>query len=229
MYSSYIISADTVSTNNLTSYIERTPDLTLMGSSNNSIEALHKIKKGCSPEIIFLDVEMPEFSDLTVVDLLPKESAIILVAETTKHAVAGYDKEIVDFLFQPVEPERFAKGIHKAQKYLFGISNKSILISGDKGAYIQLASQEIMYIEALDHVMHIYTLTNIQLVKISLRELEKKLPSYHFTRIHKSFIINNMFMKLIKGNQIMMSNDKLLPIGKKYRSDVSKKLKALIL
>lgn len=111
--SCFIIDDLPESIDTLSLYIERTPELVLMGSSTSAIPFLQMLREGRVPDILFLDIEMPEIDGISLAKQLRNQCRIILVSGHTEKAIEGYDADCIDFLSKPLAFHRFYEGVHK--------------------------------------------------------------------------------------------------------------------
>ena len=174
---------------------------------------------------------MPNISGIGFLELLKGKSKVILTTAYTDYALEGYKYDIVDYLTKPIPFEAFLKACQKAQLRL-GTSetNKTqnskdtlddfILVKADrKGKFVKILFSEIMYIESMKNYVAIYTKQREQIITLlSMRELEERLPSEHFFRAHKTYIIALNQIKVIDGGEIVLLNEKdRIPLGITYR------------
>lgn len=100
-------------------YVQRVPFLELAGIAENATEALFRIRE-LKPDILFLDIEMPEMTGFELLKLLPaKRPAIIMITADPSYALEGYEHELTDYLLKPVSFERFLKAINKVDSVRF--------------------------------------------------------------------------------------------------------------
>ena len=110
----YIIDDEPPARAVLEKFIGRISYLTLVGSSDNAIDALARTKQ-LRPDLIFLDVEMPEMTGFEFIQVLaPAKPHIILVTAYPEYALEGFNHEVTDYLLKPVSFERFMRAINKA-------------------------------------------------------------------------------------------------------------------
>jgi DNA-binding LytR/AlgR family response regulator len=210
----------------LENYIESIPNLELVASCKNSFEVMAILQEK-SVDILFLDINMPKLTGLSLLKTLQQKPNVIITTAYPEHAVEGFELSVTDYLLKPFSLERFLQAVLKVQQKIGGplgiaISEKeeqatSLFVKSDK-KIIKLAFNEITHIEAYGNYIKIYT-DKMILTPQTLSDFLKKLPN-SFVRIHKSFVINFTKLKLIDGNQIVLQNDIKLPIGKSYRKDV---------
>lgn len=211
MYSCYIIDDETFCIEALEGYIHKMPELILLKSFTNPLLALEELRLGAQPDIVFLDVDMPELSGLAVADLLPESISIVFSTAHAKYALNAFEKDAVDFLLKPYSFETFEKTITKIKRrrnlsdaaQLAKTPIKSIFINpGTKGAVTQIVLAEILYVETKDHLIEIHLQTETLTSKVGLQEFLNQLTNDSFVRTHRSFIVNIDYIKSIQNNNI---------------------------
>lgn len=226
--SCYIIDDEAHCVEILEDNIERTPWLECLGFNLNPLTALEEIRNGIAPDILFLDVNMPQISGIDLIDLLPGNISIILVTGHYIHAVSGFEKEVAHFLLKPFSFEKFLKCVNKIR---FQIENSNIEIaeflgtqifvnSGIKGQFKQVIVDEISYFESSNHNILIYAKNEKHSTRISFKELQLKLTSFgFFVRVHRAFIINMKYIDIVDGSYITIIGGSKIPIGSLYKEE----------
>ena len=213
----------------LENYIQEIPNLELIASCKNAFEVMEVLQKE-SPDILFLDINMPKLSGLSLLKTLQQKPAVIITTAYPEHAVMGFELSVTDYLLKPFSLERFLQAIYKvkpkqeADKTVIKEekdTSKTIFVKSDK-KIIKLNTGDISYIEAYGNYIKIYT-DQMILTPQTLTDFMAKLPP-SFLRIHKSFVVNFNQLKFIDGNQFVLQNDSKLPIGKSYRKNVIDKI-----
>ncbi len=118
MTTCYIIDDDSYAIAALTKYIDQLPWLSLIGSHTNPLLALAEIQDGPLPDIVFLDVEMPELSGLELADQLPEQTMVIITTAYRKYAFEAFEKQVMGFLLKPFSFRMFAQTLHKVKTWL---------------------------------------------------------------------------------------------------------------
>lgn len=236
MVTCYIIDDEEFSIEGAKRDIEKMPNLQLIGYNTNPLLALNEIEKS-RPEIIFLDVEMPQLSGIDVAKQLPHTSAIIIRTAHRGHALDAFDVDAVDFLFKPYRFERFVKAVRKAEHFLLNtplhvdhITPKTIFVNSVvKGKVNHITVSEIIYIEALDHIISIHTQKEVFTSRMSLKDFEEKLPEVNFARVHRAFIINIDLIKSFDGDTVTLLNNFIISFGELYKHMFKDKIKSRII
>lgn len=213
----------------LTHYIEKMPMLTLALSTTKSLEAFQYVQKN-PVDLIFLDVHMPELEGIQFLKLLKGNSKVILTTAYPEYALEGYEHDILDYLLKPILFERFLKAVQKminqvqaipsltAQNTLPPKSQEDYLFvkTESRGKITRIKINDIIYIEALGNYIGIHTLAGKILTLLTMKEIESRIPSTQFVRIHKSFMVNLTKIEAIDGNQVFI-NKIPLPVGDKHK------------
>ncbi|EZH75580.1 transcriptional regulator [Aquimarina atlantica] len=216
----------------LENYIEQIPNLEVLASCKDAFEVM-KILQNQSADILFLDINMPKLSGLSLLKTMQKRPDVIITTAYPEYAIEGFELSVTDYLLKPFSLERFIQAVTKIQKKditdITGIhlsekeeATTSIFVKSDK-KLIKVLFKDIQYIEAYGNYIKIFTDTMI-LTPNTLSDFFDKLPKDDFIRIHKSYVINFNELKLIEGNQLILNNATTLPIGKSYRKLVLDKI-----
>ena len=226
MISCIIIDDEPYSIETIQNYILKVPELELLAAFNEPLAALNYIKTQKKPDIVFLDVDMPEMSGFELAGFLPPDVAIIYVTAFAQYALKAFETNVYDFLVKPVSYAKFLKSINKIQQVLGPKeqvapeqeNNNYIFINpGVKGKMIKIDYNDIIYIQGLKNYVVIYVTTEKYITYLTMKELEEVLISSHFLRIHKSYIINVNKIKSIEGNTVILSEHLKLPLGSNYK------------
>src|SRR6185295_6907770 len=105
------------------------PEISVIGEARDGLEAVRKIEE-LKPALIFLDIEMPGLTGFEVLRAIPKSAALPLVIFVTgydEHALAAFEANALAYLLKPVEPERLAQAIDRAQKLSGGEDRERVM------------------------------------------------------------------------------------------------------
>lgn len=212
----------------LENYIESIPNLELMSSCKNAFEVMPVLQDN-TIDILFLDINMPKLTGLSLLKTLQQKPNVIITTAYPEYAVEGFELSVIDYLLKPFSFERFLQAVNKVQQTpqpQINLSDReevssSIFVKSDK-KLIKLDFDAITHIEAYGNYIKVYAETMV-LTPQTLSDFLEKLPS-DFLRIHKSYIINFNYLKLLDGNQLLLQNDIKLPIGKSYRKAILERI-----
>lgn len=218
----------------IANHIANIKEIEVVGTYNNAIEAFAVLQKQ-KIDIVFLDIQMPKMSGLTMLRSLSNPPHIILTTAHREFALEGYDLSVTDYLLKPISFERFLKAIGKvlqAEKMQQMLPETSAQISFGDAPFIYIKSErqfvkillnEILYVESLKNHVKIITHKETIITLVTISEMEEKLPPQHFLRIHRSYIVATS--KIEKFNHASIQIGKYeLPIGELYKAEVIKRL-----
>ena len=214
----------------LTHYVSQTPQLTLVGSTTNPIEALQLVTTQ-KAELVFLDIQMPELSGIDFIKALNGKAKVILTTAYSEFALESYELDVVDYLLKPIRLPRFLAAVQKAVKDLGEEETTATPIAAEddyifvktesKGKLLKINLADIDYIEGMKNYVAIYRGGQKTMVYTSMKEREERLPSPLFIRVHKSFIIPISRITGIEGNMVRLEGVTAeILIGDSYKADL---------
>lgn len=210
----------------LKAFIEKVPNLECLGFLKNPVAAAEMLNKQ-KVDLVFLDIQMPEISGLDFLELLHEKPKVILTTAYEEYALKSYELEVVDYLLKPFSFQRFLRGVNRAtgllEKEHKHSNNSEFLTIKAEHKLIRLKTSEIIYIEGMREYVGYHTTEKRILSLQSLKSLERNLPEF-FHRIHKSFIVNSHYVKVLDGHQIILEGGIRIPIGASYKEAVLKNL-----
>ncbi|MFC0186521.1 DNA-binding response regulator, LytR/AlgR family [Pseudarcicella hirudinis] len=224
----------------LTTFIEQTPFLELVIATTNPIDAIGILQKQ-SVDVLFLDIHMPQISGLNVAKLVKGKTKVIFTTAYSDHAVDAFDLEAIDYLTKPISYDRFLRAVQKAMNSTSGegpaiTHEKSkeedflLIKTENKGKFIKVNVKDIAFVEGLKNYISIYTKEERVITLMNMKDLEERLPSDSFMRVHKSYIISLDKIKMIDGNQIFLHEVKgAVPLGESYRNPFFDALNAKVM
>lgn len=210
----------------LREHVESIPSLEVAGEATTGAEALARILE-CRPDIVLLDLQMPELDGLGVVRSLrgDRRPVIIFVTAHEQHALEAFDVGAIDYLLKPVRRERLEKAILKAKRQLKSAPpevDAPRKIVGRRGSDLYLLdTSEIVAFQAEGELVHIISTSQRYLADHSLKVLQEKLDPACFRRIHRRTIINANHIRRISP---LSSKRWLLKMSNGFEAVVSKRL-----
>ncbi|HTA82529.1 MAG TPA: LytTR family DNA-binding domain-containing protein [Bacteroidia bacterium] len=209
--------------------VEKTPFLTLTGVYTNPIEALEAIKSE-KPDLLLLDVEMPEMSGIDFIKTFHDIPQVILITSKKEYAAEAFDFNVTDYILKPVEYPRFLKAVTKAKEMQESLrketpeSNELFIKVTNK--FVHLNLNDILVIEALADYVNIYVDKQRYTVLSTMKAIEDKLPKKDFIRVHRSYIVRIDKIKEI-DDQIISIADQHIPISRNMKDPVMNALNKL--
>jgi two-component system LytT family response regulator len=208
-------------------FISRLSFLELKGKFRDPVQGLDFIIKD-RPDLIFLDINMPDLSGLQLLKTLPNPPLVILTTAYSEYALSGYELNVVDYLLKPFEFDRFLKAVMKS-KELFEFKKESqrrwkkplrrhedviYLKSGTKT--FRVKTDSILYIEGMGNYVTFYLPDKKIVTYMSIQEASGLLPEDIFYRIHKSYIVSLKHIDVIESHRVLIRNNSI-PVGPTYR------------
>lgn len=182
-------------------HLELHPDISLKGEAANISDASAMIGQ-YQPDIIFLDVQMPGGSGFDLLESLDRVPQVIFTTAFDQFAVQAFEVEAIDYLVKPISEERFAKAMERTRSRLAkeqkNIAAEATLFIREGERCYFIKSSRITWIESSGNYARIYFDDRKALLKRSLNQLNKILPSTHFFRVNRAAIINTNFINKIK-------------------------------
>jgi two-component system LytT family response regulator len=217
-------------------WLRKQPDIEIAGEFADGLNAAQGIAAG-SPDVVFLDVQMPGLSGLELAAQLEPDDAPLLVFITAydAHALAAFDLNAVDYLLKPYDEERFGRALARVRERLLspahpasairaaraqlGVSERLLVPAGDGLRLIDSAS--VHSLEADDNYVHVHTVDQRYLLRRTLRDLLQQLGEQRFIRIHKSVAVNiaeiDALAPLFKGDyELRLRSGKRLRLSRRY-------------
>lgn len=222
------------------SYLKVYPDLELIGECDNGLDAVQMIQN-LKPDVIFLDIQMPELSGIEVLDRLEYMPHVVFSTAHDDYAIRAFEINAVDYLLKPYNEDRFARCIDRIRNEIMNSNETTqslmnlmqsfkqssyperlLVPDGDQMLFIPV--DEIDYIEAADNYVSIFTSKNTFLLLQRLSDLESKLDPKQFFRIHRSYIVNVERVKSIQtwmksAAEVVLYSDKKLPLSRRRIQD----------
>ena len=230
-----ILDSDLDSYQILKNYILKTKDLGFIELSFDPLIALKEIKKIRVPTVVFLNADCPKMMGLKYSREFMKYAVVVATSLFSKYAVDAFEKDVADYLLRPIKYDRFLQCIKKTKNEFIikrqqQLEAESFFVkNGVRGRLINIKVSEIIYIEAAEHYIQIYLEKEKIIVYLTISEIIERLSDMGFSRIHKSFIINNKRLKILDYGQVTLDNKITLPLGRAYKESFLKNLNALLL
>ena len=228
-----IIDDEQPAINVLKNYIRRLPHLKLMATETNPLSGIEIIKAE-KPDLVFLDIQMDEMNGIEVMKIISDYTKVIFCTAYSEFAVTSYELDAVDYLMKPIDYNRFVKAVQRVtdtiaqQPLVFteAIQNDYIFVkAGQRGKMLKIDLDDIDYVQALNNYIAFYSGTQKTMAYITMKELEERLPSCNFMRIHKSYIVAVRQISSIENNELILKKIPFrLPIGANYKEIFMKRM-----
>ncbi len=212
----------------LEEYVDKFPNLKLLGNFANPVEGLSLLTTQ-QVDILLTDIQMPEIHGIDLVKNLPNPPTVIFTTAYSQYAIEGFNLDVADYLLKPIAFPRFAQAIHKAikrveiKKNAENVPSKTELPSSDfimiKADYkiYKINYEDLIYVEGQHEYVTFHTLNRNITAYYNLKDLENELSVNFFIRCHKSYIISLKYIEFIENNFVVVKGTKL-PIGATFKN-----------
>jgi two-component system LytT family response regulator len=228
-YTCLIVEDEPLARNLLTEYVKKVPFLQLIKACSNPMDALEVLHNN-AVDILFLDIQMPEITGITLLKILQKKPLVILTTAYSEYALESYELDVVDYLLKPVTFDRFLKAVDKAgQRLSAGTASSSVeneksfqepgqpfVFVKDGTKLVKVNYDDILYVEGLKDYVTIHTRLQKIVSLQRLKSLETQLPVDRFIRIHHSYIVSLKAIDVVHKGEVQIGNA-MIPISDTYR------------
>jgi two-component system, LytTR family, response regulator len=217
-------------------YCKQTGYIEIIGTSTNPVEAM-KIINSNPPDLLFIDIQMPDISGIDVIKSLTSRVNVIFTTAYSEFAAIGFELDVSDYLLKPISFPRFLKAVQKVlnAKVSNEMPHDTIAFEDDyffvkteaKGKMLKINMSEIDYIEGMKNYVAIYHDGQKTLALLNMKDLEEKLSEKYFMRVQKSFIVALNKVTGVEGNMIRLKDIKAeILMGDTYKQKVQAFLKS---
>lgn len=221
-----IVEDEPLARNLMTEYVKKIPYLNLVDACSSPLAAIEILRKQ-SIDLLFLDIQMPEITGISLLKALQKKPMVILTTAYSEYALEGYELDVIDYLLKPITFERFLRAVEKAsqrkttliqspvEKTVTDPSQPFVFVK-DGTKMVKVRWDDILYVEGLKDYVTIHTKQQKVVTLQRLKSLEEQLPADKFIRIHNSFIVSVDAIEIIHKGEVQIGSA-LIPISDTYR------------
>jgi DNA-binding LytR/AlgR family response regulator len=225
-----IIDDEELSRKSLEMFIVKTDFLSLMESFSDPIIAISYLND-YKIDLVFVDIEMPGMTGLELIDAIKHlPTQVIITTSHKEFALDAFEFYVTDYLVKPITYSRFYKAVFKVkelhEKKAMAHDESDILFVKKGSVMMRIKKSEILWVEALGDYVTLNTEKEKYIVHSTMKAIEHILPSLHYMRVHRSYIVRIDKIDSIEEYSIAYKN-KLIPIGKSYRNVVFKRLNVI--
>jgi len=225
------------------------PDMSVVGECADGLTAVSAIK-GLNPDLVFLDVQMPEMNGLEVIRAIgPRRlPALVFVTAYDTYALQAFEAEALDYLLKPFDSLRFRETLQRVRRRLgedrdrlseqisqmasrFGAGPQYLqrLLVKMEDRMILVNVEEVDWLEAAGNYVCVHAGRQSHIVRDSLSHLESSLDPGRFARIHRSALVNMSRIRELRPHwhgdyRIILHSGQVLPLSRRYREALTEKL-----
>ncbi|WP_412468091.1 LytR/AlgR family response regulator transcription factor [Pedobacter sp. KLB.chiD] len=237
-YSCLIVDDNEIERDAIEMHLKKIPSLDIIAVCTNGIEA-SQILSTTSADIVFSDIDMPELSGMDLLKSLKKQPLFIFITSFSEYAAESFNLDALDFIVKPATFERILKATNKAIEYIElrkqvdklpeenlntdDKTDEDYFFFRETKGITKLKYNDVIYIESMGDFSKLFTRNNKHIILVSLKNLEKQLPSKIFSRVHKQYIINVNHIVTLTNHEIHLEHNFLVPISAANRQELLEK------
>ena len=217
----------------LESFVAKTPELTLLGSFTDSVEAISAIKEQ-QPNLLFLDIQMPDLNGMELAHMIPSETRVVFTTAFKEYAFESYEVSALDFLLKPIRYNKFIAAVEKAGQWFAHSQSSSTSLSSHSspltssktsmflrvdGELRQVNFDKILYVEGMkDYVrFHLEDERLPLTTHMTMKAVEDALPADAFMRINRSYVVRLDKIRTVDRNLCVYIGDEIIRVTDAYR------------
>lgn len=205
------------------------PEFVIAGECRNGREALAALD-AFAPDVVFLDIQMPELGGFDVIRLRTPERmpAVVFVTAYDEFAIRAFEAEALDYLVKPLNEERFGVTMRRVLKRLRaargGTPDPALVVGTPRGTLV-IELGEIDWIEAADYYARVWVGTRSYLIRESLDRLARRVGGHGFVRAHRNAIVRVDGVRSLRnehGDRLtaVLASGYKIPISRRRRAEV---------
>lgn len=231
----------------LENFISKTPGVTLESSFTDSVQALSALTQ-LRPDLVFLDIQMPDLNGLELSRMVPDCTRIIFTTAFKQYAFDSYEVSALDFLLKPIRYQKFLEAIGKARQWYELKEAAEIAQQAPQQAAPAVPEKDFIFLKAdktlhkvpLSDIIYVLGMRDYVMVYIkgrksplvthsTMKAMEEMLPSPRFMRVHKSYIVAmDKIEAVYTGNDIHVGGE-LIHVSDAYKDTFEKYVRERLL
>ncbi len=229
-----VVDDEPLARSNIMMLLGRDPQIEIVSECQSGTEAVAEIRSK-KPDLVFLDVQMPECDGFDVLELLGRDmpAGIIFVTAYDQYALRAFEAGALDYLLKPFDNARFDRALERARERIARGANQPAQIerlaikSAGQIAFLKIS--EIDWIEAADYYACLHVGVKTHLLRRSIADLEQELNQTIFCRIHRSTMVNLDRVRALELNEageheVVLNNETRLRLSRRYRKQLQWRL-----
>ena len=212
--------------------VSQVKDMVVTGECANAMDAYNLLQEQ-PVDIILLDIEMPGMTGLELTKNLGNKKPIIIFTTSKKeYAAEAFELNVADYILKPVTAARFLQAVDKAREILQSnteevrLEEEAFIFIRDSNIVRRLKLEDILFAEAMGDYVKLHTPQKFFAIHTSLKNVEERLPSTKFIRVHRSYIVALAKIDSIQDGALVI-NGKPVPVADAYRAALNKRMNVL--
>ena len=228
----FVVDDEPLAVKMLENFIARTPFLELVASFTDPVLALSEMRTQ-TPDLVFLDIQMPDLSGMELSRMVPAGTRIIFTTAFKQYAFESYEVSALDFLLKPIRYQKFLEAAEKAREW-FTLKEaatasavpaapvpeaKTSTFFKVDGALRKVEFDDILFVEGMKDYVMVFLASQKQplVTHVTMKGMEEMLPARQFMRIHRVFIVALDKVASVSGTGDVKVGDRLLHVSDAYR------------
>ncbi len=228
----FVVDDEPLAVKMLENFIARTPFLELVASFTDPVLALSEMRTQ-APDLVFLDIQMPDLSGMELSRMVPAGTRIIFTTAFKQYAFESYEVSALDFLLKPIRYQKFLEAAEKAREW-FALKEaataaatpaapapeaKTSTFFKVDGSLRKVEYDDILFVEGMKDYVMVFLASQKQplVTHVTMKGMEEMLPAGQFMRIHRSFIVALDKVASVSGTGDVKVGDRLLHVSDAYR------------
>ena len=237
-YSCLIVDDNEIERDAIEMHLKKIPSLNIIAVCSSGIEA-SQILSRTAVDIVYSDIDMPELSGMDLLKSTKSQPLFIFITSFSEYAAESFNLDALDFIVKPSTFERILKATNKAIEYIelrkqvnkLPVENLNNDDKKDDDYFFfretkgitKLKYNDVIYIESMGDFSKLFTSSDKHVILVSLKNLEKQLPSKIFSRVHKQYIINTNHITTLTNHEVHLDHNFLVPISASNRQELLEK------
>jgi two-component system, LytTR family, response regulator len=230
-----VVDDEALARRNLTLLLRNDPDIASVTECGSGLEAIKEVRRS-RPDLVFLDVQMPECDGFDVLELLGADmpETVIFVTAYDAYALRAFEAGALDYLLKPFDDARFHRALARAKEKLTRYASTqrrsiSRIAVKSRNQTLFLNVADIDWIEAASYYACIHVGAATHILRRTLQELEQDLDARTFARIHRSIIVNLDRVRglALQNNgeyEVVLDSTAHLHLSRRYRKRIQDRL-----
>ena len=229
-----VVDDEPLARTNLLVLLARHSEIEIVAQCGSGHEALSRIREA-KPDLLFLDVQMPECDGFDVIEMLGNDApCIIFVTAYDSYALRAFEVGALDYLLKPFDSARFERTLERAKERIaLATSGERVnrpFIIKTAGQVCFVSVSEIDWIEAADYYVSLHVGQKTHLLRRSMTELEQQLDENTFCRIHRSAIVKLDRVRRLEVNEsgeydVLLNDGTKLRLSRRYRKQLQARMR----
>ena len=232
-----IVDDEPLARSSLRVLLARDPAIELVAECSSGAEAVERLRE-LRPELVFLDVQMPEVDGFEVLERLGTDvpPAVVFVTAFDQHALRAFDAGALDYLLKPYADARFDLALARAKEQVAqaraargaaAVPTRLAVRSGRAVHFVALA--DVSWVESADYCVDLHVSGRTHTLRRSMASVEAELEPAGFCRVHRTAIVNLSHVRALEAGadgeaEVVLHDGQRLPTSRRHRAPLQERL-----